>query len=83
MNLIELVQNPRWLPKCMTYRPPDTPMHGGSQDYFTMQLCSENFDVDLAHVELGGGGVTQHCEILPEWFLAHFKKKKNFGDDPC
>ncbi len=29
-----------------TYKPPDTPMYGGSQDYFTMQLCSENFDVD-------------------------------------
>ena len=48
MSLIELVQNLRWLPNHMTYRPPDTPMHGGSQDYFTMQLCGENFDVDLA-----------------------------------
>ncbi len=53
MSLIELVQNPRWLPNHTTCRPLDTPMHGGSQDYFTMQLCSENFDVVLGHVELG------------------------------
>ncbi len=35
MGNVELLQNPRWLPNCVTYIEPDASTHGGPPDHHT------------------------------------------------